>query len=582
MLIRPFSLIVLFAAGFTLLAHSSHGSDLETWEQRLGPAAPEGGPARPSHDITPAIPFPNGPVRVNPYQVGTPNDDKADYWSDSGQLAYVPDGSNPDDPGLMATRHFAYYRGVFATAPLPDTYRKPIPDPSTLTKSYIAANAGAPLKGVLTQVRATNTTGNDAFVLWENGLITVATTQTGHGKIGMPSLRLPPDKKVQDLAITSNNELVLVALYDTTLKRGQLAVIMVEAKGLPFHTFTEMGLPNQASVSAFKLLGYVDLPVNQTLQVSAACNGHWGGPSATGGQTMGKMDLTKASTLKNLTSGQWAGTIASAGYAVVVSRDENKLVVVDLSPVFSYIRDSWLQSPGTFQATTAARGDAPDQWPNTFEKRPEILPRVTLTKDIERPVSVICGHHVDRWSSDPYKFHVGLEKGELSIWDASSIMAREKWHRKGSAVQELGRMFVGENPISLAFSRRSEGRGTPLLAGSKSSGDGQNNVIWVACRQARKVVEVLTIGGKGAVIRTLEDEKLKDPVNVCTAVRGYIVLVCDFRGKQVMGFRIGTLADTRSKPRKEYPPADPKLGWEISGTLPVPGYPHAITSENVN
>lgn len=143
-------------------------------------------------------------------------------------------------------------------------------------------------------------------------------------------------------------------------------------------------------------------------------------------------------------------------------------------------------------------------------------------------------------------------------------------------------MFVGENPISLAFSRRSEGRGTPLLAGSKSSGDGQNNVIWVACRQARKVVEVLTIGGKGAVIRTLEDEKLKDPVNVCTAVRGYIVLVCDFRGKQVMGFRIGTLADTRSKPRKEYPPADPKLGWEISGTLPVPGYPHAITSENVN
>jgi hypothetical protein len=196
---------------------------------------------------------------------------------------------------------------------------------------------------------------------------------------------------------------------------------------------------------------------------------------------------------------------------------------------------------------------------------------------------VICGHHVGRWSTDPYKFHVGLERGELSIWDASSIMAREKWHRKNGSVAEIGRVFVGENPISLAFSRRNEGRGSELFpAKGKQTGDGENNVIWVACRQARKVVQVITVGGKGVVLRTLEDKKLQDPVNVCTAVRGYIVLVCDFRGKQVMGFRIGTLTDTRSKPKREYPPADKEAGWEISGVLPIPGYPHTITSENVN
>ena len=578
------SLPLFFLAALTLLASNrSAAIDLAGWEERLGPAAPAGPNNRPAHPITPAIEFPGGPARVNPYQIGTPNKDKADYWSDSGQVAYVPDGSLADDPGLMATRHFAYYEGVFATAPLPDAYRKSNPDPSTLKKSYIEANDNAPLKGVVNQVRSTNTTGNDAFVLWENGLITVAPTQTGHGKIGMPHLRLPPEKQVQDLAVTSNNELLVVALYDTKLQRGQLAVIMVEGKGLPFHTLTQMGLPNQASVSEMKLLGYVDLPVSKTLRVSAACNGQWGGPSATSGKTLGQMKLSEPDTQKKLHSGPWSSVIATAGYAVVISRDEGKLAVVDLSPVFTYIRDSWLSSPESFEKTNADRGPNPEQWPNTFEQKSDLLPRVVVTKDIDRPVSVICGHHVGRWSTDPYKFHVGLEKGDLSIWDASSIMARQKWHRKSGSISELGRMFVGENPISLAFSRRNEGRGSELFKGnSKQSGDGENNVLWIACRQARKVVQVVTSGGKGAVLRTLEDQKLEDPVSVCTAVRGYIVLVCDFRGKQVMGFRIGTLTDNRSKPKIEYPPADKEAGWEISGILPIPGNPHTITSENVN
>ncbi|MEO6004377.1 MAG: hypothetical protein ABIZ04_24930 [Opitutus sp.] len=153
--------------GPLLFGAEANVMDLAACEQRLGPAAPaQHGNDRPAHPVTPAIPFPGGPPRVNPYPVGSPNDDKADYWSDSGQLAYVSDGSKPDDPVLMATRHFAYYRGVFATAPLPDASRMPNPDPSTLKSSYIAANSGAPLKGVITQVRSTSTTGNDAFVLW--------------------------------------------------------------------------------------------------------------------------------------------------------------------------------------------------------------------------------------------------------------------------------------------------------------------------------------------------------------------------------------------------------------------------------
>ena len=146
-------------------------------------------------------------------------------------------------------------------------------------------------------------------------------------------------------------------------------------------------------------------------------------------------------------------------------------------------------------------------------------------------------------------------------------------------------MPIAENPVGLAFARRNEGQGSELIAaGSKQKGDGQNNVLWIACRKAGKVMEVLTVGGKGTVLRTLEDKRLQDPVSVCTAVRGYVVLVCDFAGKQVIGFRVGPITDARSKPKKIYPVSAAHVGedWEISGVLPVPGHPFSITSENVN
>ena len=574
------TIVALVASVFS--SSGIRAADLATWEQRLGPSAPKlAEDNRPEHPITPAIPFPGGPARVNPYQLGKPNADKGDYWSDSGQVAYVPDGSLPGDPGLMRTRHFAYYRGVFATAPMLDAYvGTPNPDPSVRNADNIAANGGKPLQGVVKQVRSTNTTGNDAFVLWENGLITLATTQTGHGLNVMPSLKLPAHKQVQDLAITSNNELLLVACFDAQKQVGQLAVIMVEGKGLAHHTFKQMGLPNQASVSDLKLLGFVDLPVGTTLRVSAACNGQWGGPSATNGKTLGQMVLSEPGTQRNLYSGGWAGVVANAGYAVVISREEGRAVVVDLSPIFNYVRESWLSSNDSFTATSLARKEG--TWPATFEEKPELLPKVAKVLTIARPVSVIAGHHVDRWTADRYKFHIGTEAGDLVMFDASPIMARFSWQRKGSAIAEMGRMFVGENPISLAFSRRNEGQGCPLFpAGSKQKGDGENNVLWIACRKSRQVVQVITIGGRGHILRTLEDKRLADPVGVCTAVRGYIVLICDFAGKQVVGFRINKITDTRAKPHIVYPPAEGK-GWEISGILPVPGHPVSITSENVN
>lgn len=539
---------------------------------------------RPLNYISPTHTFvgPNIPPRVQPYTLGTPNGDYGDFWSDSGQLAYVPDGTITADPGLAATASFAYYRGVFATQPRFDAYRGiPNPDPSTRNSVYITGNGG-PMSGVVAQVRATNTASGCALVLWQDGLLTAASTQTGHGSVQWPWLKLPSNKIPYDLAVTSNNELAIIALYDNISNTGQLAVVMLEGAGIPFQTFTEKGLFNQASFSEFQLLGYVDLPFNGPFKVSATSNGYWGGPSATGGFSLGQLDLTSTTIRNNIYSGAWKAVIADSGYAVVSSKTENKIVVMDLSPLFHYIRESWLSSDASYAQTFA--DEATGVWPKTFAQMPSLVPTLAYTQSIPAPVSVIAGHHIDRFSHDRFKFHVGLEAGDIVIFDASKIMARFSWETKSTTINEMGRFFVGQNPCSMAFSRRNEGQGSSIfLPSTTQKGDGQNNCIWVTCRGSKQVVEILTVGGKAIVLKTISDQRMNDPVNVVVCVRGYIVLVCDYAGKKLFGFRWGNITDNRQTPSVTYAPGATGLAaYEISGILDIPGNPFMVTSDNVN
>lgn len=553
-------------------------STYELISERLGPGEVKG---KPLNFVAESKPYKglDGKIRprVNPYQLGAPSADYGDFWSDSGQVAYVPDDT-VDQAGLGATKHFAYYDGCYAIAPGWDDYRGTAnPDPCVRGQRAIAENGGQPIRTPIAMVRSVNTTGNGGAVLWANGLINFCFTQTGQGQTLARPFKLPPNKVPTDIALTSNNELLLVTLNDTTTNKGQVAIFMMEGKGIPVHTFVQMGLFNQASFSDLVLLGYVDLPVKGSMRISAACNGKWSGPSETNGKTLGQLSLT-GSDRNNLYSGSWQKVIAENGYFVVTSRDENKLAMYDLSPLFHYIKESWLSSDASFATTTASR--TAGTWPQTFEQNPGLLPVLVATQEVEKPVSVLCGHFVARFSTDKYKFWVGLEAGEVAVFDASKIMARFSWEKKGTDFNELGRTFVGANPISIAFSRRNEGSGSGLFE-KDHTGDGKNGCVWIACRKAQKVVHLTSYRGNFAVLHTLEDQRMNDPVNVCTCVRGYIVLITDFNGKKLFGWRIGTITNNRHTPNLSYPPGGNEP-YEIGGIMDLPGHPYLVTSENVN
>lgn len=522
----------------------------------------------------------------SPYELGRdgcmPDDD---YWSDGGQVAYVPDDP-ARDPGVDRVQTFAYYNHVFALSPRLDfASGTPHPDPQTRENDYKTLLGHFP-QHPIAMVRDYGMLQNEALVVYREGLLGVLGTQTSRNgnERPYPGLMLPPNKVPTSLAVTASNEFAIISVWDTDTQHGQLAIVALEAKFLPFHTWGYMALPNQGSFSDFKLLGYVDLPMSAPTSVSATSNGFWGGPSQTANKVLSQIDLNDDGTRDGLSKGDygWSTIISNNGYAIVASKSENKVAIVDLTPLFKYVRTSYLSSRESFLATTKNRGSGPGQWPATFTEKPELTPKVVWQETVEKPTAVLAGIRLDRWSQDRFKAYVASEDGTIHILDTSPLMAQFDWEKKGQ-LGEIGTFKVGRNPVSMVFARFGEG-GLPLIGKDRFdrplSCDPLNNTFYVACRGDREVDAVVTWEGKGAVYRKIRDTRMGDPVAVSVGSRGYIVTVADYNGKKILSFRIGGLADRHG--RYYGAGEDGKADLEFCGDMPVLGKPFLMSSINVN
>ncbi len=561
--------------------------DAASIDARLGPTFaalnPNAADTRPLLYRPTAKAYSAGYIRVNPWEIGTTPAHDGDYWSDSGQVGYIPDAPAAN-PGIDRIQLYAYYDKVFAISPRLDyASGRPSPEPQQRDSYYASLNGEAPQQPIAL-VRGYGFTQNEAIVIYRDGLFAVAGTQTSRGPNDRPypGFLFPLNKVPTAVTVTSENEFALVTIWDTDTQRGQLAVIALEGKYLPSHTWPHMGLPNEGSWSAFKLLGYVDLPMTMPTAVAAASNGFWNGPSQTGGRDFGQMPLTTDWIRRYLyTDLQWSLTVAKSGYAIVASKQENKVAIVDLTPLFAYLRESYLSSAASLSATLAARGAGASQFPQTFAVRPAITPRVVYQAAFTAPTAVLAGHRLSRWSDDHYKAFVATEDGTVHILDTSSIMWRSSWETR-APLGAIGSFKVGRNPTGMCFARRAP-KGLAVVPSTSNSGniDPYNSAFWVACRGDREVVACATYLGNGSVYQTIRDQRMADPVAVSSAVRGPVITVADFGGKKLLSFRIGAINDTRNHKVYGAGPTgtDP---FELAGMLPVPGRPFLVGSGNVN
>lgn len=517
--------------------------------------------------------------KINPYELGPSTGCKtdSDYWSETGQVAYVPDDLLAD-PGLDRIQTFAYYDNVFALSPRRDYTGRPHPDPQIDEPNYQQLLGFKPRHPVA-MVRNYAQLQNEALVLYRDGLLAVAGTQTSRAsnERPYPGLLFPDHKVPTGIAVTTGNEFALVTIWDTQTLRGQLAVVALEGKYLAFHTWPYMALMNQGSWSAFKLLGYVDLPMAAPSSVAAASNAWWDGPSQTAGKVLSQVKISDPSTRGSIREGDinWQLLVADRGYAVVTSKLDNKAVVVDLTALFAYVRSSYLTNATTYTATMNAR--AAGKFPATFAEKAEIKPRVVWEKSLTKPTAVLAGQRLDRWSKDHHKAYIAQEDGTVTVLDTSSLMARFDYERK-SALRQVGTFKVGRNPVSMAFARHRED-GLPLIPTGRRP-DPLNNQFYVACRGDRSVEGVVTWDGQGQVFRKITDTRLADPVAVSVTGRGNILTVADFSGKKILSYRIGTIVDRHGRVYR--PGSDGKAAFEFTGELTVRGRPIAINSANVN
>lgn len=525
-------------------------------------------------------------IRVNPYELGVAGcSPDNDYWSDSGQVAYVPDDT-VNDPGLDRIQTFAYYDNVFAISPRLDwASTRPHPEWQTQEPNYKAMLGHFPTKPVAL-VRNYGMLQNEALVLYHEGLLGCAGTQTSRSdsERPFPGVLFPSTKVPTGLAVTSSNEFALVTLWDTQTQKGQLAVVALEGKYIPFHTWKYMGLPNQGSWSDFKLLGYIDLPMAAPSSIAAASNGFWNGPSQTANQVLSQVDLNDAGVRWGLVNGEygWSGIIATKGYAVISSKLDNKVAIVDLAPLFAYVRESYLSSAESYQTTISTRGSGPGQWPLTFAEKPSIMPKVVWSSTIASPTAVLAGVRADRWSPDRFKAYVASEDGTIHILDTSTMMARWEWEPVG-ALAEIGSFKVGRNPVAMCFTRFGE-YPLPLIPndaqGKPRQADPLNNMFYVACRGDREIDAVVTFNGQGTVYRRIRDSRMGDPVGLSVAYRGNILSVADYNGKKILSFRIGAMVDRQGRVYGcGVSGNDP---YEFAGELPLGGRPFALNSANVN
>jgi len=435
-----------------------------------------------------------------------------------------------------------------------DSWYTSLIDPGVDSAEWKAANGGNPLTQPLAIGRAKIAWANNGIIAFKSGF--VGAVGTGNSGDAFPFIQLDPGKVPTDVAVTNNNEFAFVTVWDTTSCKGQVAVIALQQ-----HDGYLFALPNEGFFSGMKLLGYVDLPIAAPTRIAAS------------NDFALYMSFSSKSAEAELTTqagrDKWqSGTdiqyqAARAGFALVASRDEDKVVVLDLEPLFQTYRTMYLTTQANYDQTKAV-GPAPTQWPFAFSVAKDAVPVVTETLSVTKPTSVVTGYPIgDRGFTDlefAKRAYVATVDGALTYYDAGGLAV------EGAATKlaPLKNLTIGKNPTRVFY--------------SAAAGKSRDGLVF-ACRGDRSIHFV---DGGGNAQRMLEDSRMKDPVAVILGnARGAtIISVADFEGQKVLNYLDGPIDAWGDKIFGGLGP-DGTAPYEFTGALSIDGKVFGLSSAQV-
>jgi hypothetical protein len=394
------------------------------------------------------------------------------------------------------------------------------------------------------------------------------------------------------LALTNSNEFILVTVWDVTnpsQPKGRLAVRMVHW-GLPVTGIgNEIHYMGSDDVKLW-LMGYVDLPFAAPTFVAATGNtGYIIGDDVYFAPSIG--DLATAQGRANCSQtptdpySTCANNVASSGYAIVLSRWENKAAIIDLQPLYQYIQTWLLGSQQNYDdATGGSTLPTPGHWPRTFDVAPEEKPVIAYTLDIPHPLPALAGrggHNINQDPSERIQAHISSLDGTVRSYDIHHLVNRHA--QTPTSPVELASFQTGYNPISMAWA----GDVDPLDPTSSTLGNPRGDYsdsYMVLSRARREIQWVYMNGAQNQVFRSLRDSRLDDPANLDRNngfPYAYVVSVSDFTSRKVVTYRIGPLGGELQRPPQDLPPPSGDASIECGGELELSGNVFQMNGANV-
>jgi len=530
-------------------------------EQRLGPdyAFYHPVPDEVFEDVW--MPFTKQDPGGRPYQVGGPwTTDAGDYSTTQGQVLYLPDtGGFPVD----RFNALEWSNGCFSERPQPPWWGGFRPEPASAKWISAARNAlGMPVA----MARGMGSWANCGVIVFSSGLVATAGTSTAPGT--NPSLRFPRTKMPTAIAVTSKNEFALVAVCDVRRRKGQVAVISLQGSGK--HGFVHDWpddypcLPSTAWLSGMKLLGYIDLPGIEFPSGITAVGNRQGIRlvDAAGRATMlSQYDLSKQQNRDVFRTGSNADYASMAGFAVVVSREENKAAFIDLQPLFQRVHELYFTTQEKFRKTRNL-GPRPTQWPFTFAADRSWKPRVVSVIDVPSPTATIASMAGDANA----RACIASLDGNVGVYDVGGLATGAS--ASAAQIQRVGEVRVGRNPACLAYQKLST---DTVIAVSR----GDREIAWIQNGSAGP-----------RVIRRLRDARLIDPVFVEMAdthgIETSLITVADFHGRKLVNYRFSPVIFASQGGATFGAGPNGADDIECGGTMELPGCPWCISATNLN
>lgn len=515
-------------------------------------------------------------AKIREWQIGGPyRQDAGDYSSTQGQIIYMADRplamegepSMPNDGiGVDRVTIIEMSHHCFSEKPQQpwwgDGFR---PDPTT--KRWIDVVGADKIGRPIAVARGMGNWANCGLVVFSSGFVGTAGTVTAHHT--NPTFQFPKTKIPTAISITNKNEMALVTVIDTEKMKGQVAVIALSVSGkltsMP-HEWSEESplLPNVAAFTRFKLLGYIDLPgMDLPTGICAVGNRQGGRVNGRDGHAgmLSEFDLSVQADRDNFLKGHNAEYTSTAGFAVVISKHEAKAAFIDLQGIFDGVREAYFTTEENFRKTRNI-GDAPDQWPHTFDVNPAWKPSVVKTVNVPQPTAVLAslqgGEHA--------RAFVASIDGTITIYKVGGLATEAP--ADPNAIVAAGTVKVGRNPTQLVYDKY----GTASFL--------------AVCRGDREIDWVSVAGDKGQITRRLRDARLIDPVYAEVAdthgIETPMLTVADYNGRQILNYRYGPLVFATQGGEKFGMGPTGTDEFECGGILAFPGHPFGVSATNVN